>query len=299
MDAHSLNCLSGINDPTSCLQPPVSLRRAARGFTLIELLVVISIIAILIALLLPALAAARQAANVTLCASNERQIALAFQFYAQNNNGYIPFDGADGGDWYDALGGAPLMQNYLPISRHMISYLPGLDTGYWGNNHPSSPVWLCPEFQNAFRGQNMTIFGSPSLSGAVYAPINYAMNNNLYVRLPPNAIGAPMRLLSVPNDEMLLSDGSLLSNNSGLEYDYFYQWVDANYTVAGWPDYTPWQVANLFMQSVQGDPFGPAAIGSIPGHGGVINCAFPDGHVESINSIQAFTQAWNPPDKAP
>ncbi len=297
--------------PVSCLLPPGSLhrggpvpiteRRSRRsGFTLIELLVVISIIAILIALLLPALAAAREAANVTLCASNERQIVLGLQYYAQDYNDLLPFDGADGGNWYDALGGAPLMQNYQPIRYHMRSYLPGLSTGYFGNNTPSSPVWLCPVFQQAFQGQNMTIFGAVApLTGADYAPENYALNYNFYFRpaSPGNLqLGQLTRLNSIPNDEMLLSDGSLLSGQAGVENDYFYQWVDANYTTAGWPGYPPWQVANNNMLSHQGEPFGPAVAGSIPGHDGVINTAFPDGHVEEINSIQAFATAWSPPN---
>ena len=68
------------------------------AFTLIELLVVISVIAILIAILLPALRAARDEARRVACLSNVQQLVAASHNYAADHRGWFPYRG-DGTQW--------------------------------------------------------------------------------------------------------------------------------------------------------------------------------------------------------
>ncbi len=67
------------------------------GFTLVELLVVISIIALLISLLFPALAKSRSLALRVQCGSNMRQIGVAMAEYAEEYGGLYPL--SDTGNW--------------------------------------------------------------------------------------------------------------------------------------------------------------------------------------------------------
>lgn len=78
------------------------------GFTLIELLVTVSIIALLMSLLLPAVGLVRKAAQSISCASHQRQIALAVFAYANDHEGYLVsyrvMDGSPTGrEWHDSL----------------------------------------------------------------------------------------------------------------------------------------------------------------------------------------------------
>ncbi len=77
------------------------------GFTLVELLVVIGIIALLISILLPALAKARESANRAVCASNLHNMVQASIMFANDHKGQFPMA------WRHSAGSRlPIIWNY-------------------------------------------------------------------------------------------------------------------------------------------------------------------------------------------
>jgi len=109
--------------------------RKSRGFTLVELLVVIGIIAVLISILLPTLARARQTANLVSCQSNFRQVYGGIMFYANENKGYLPFASTPGG--WGLSGTNPQIE--LELSELLGKKVVDLGQG------PLSPVFTCTE----------------------------------------------------------------------------------------------------------------------------------------------------------
>jgi len=98
---------------------------AHSGFTLVELLVVIGIIAVLVAVLLPTLAAARRQAALVNCASNVRQIVNGCLLRAQDSKGFLPLAG----------------ELILPLSARSTGYPAGLkDSAKTRYVYAKSPV---------------------------------------------------------------------------------------------------------------------------------------------------------------
>ena len=133
--------------------------RKRNAFTLIELLVVISIIALLIAILLPALGAARRTARNIGCKSNMRQLAIAFHAFAADHKDRLPATGKDFG-FVNMLGPGPddrswIGQEAWPLSiggvDHdgvLLSYIAGqgAQVAVVGDRG-GVPMYFCPELQ--------------------------------------------------------------------------------------------------------------------------------------------------------
>ena len=100
-----------------------------RAFTLIELLVVIAIIALLISILLPSLAAAKEQANKVKCEANLHAFGQSTTLFAQDNSGHLPC--AQLGIW-----GPPPWWGALVYTRDFIQLKDNYGMAY--------KEWVCP-----------------------------------------------------------------------------------------------------------------------------------------------------------
>ncbi len=113
------------------------------GFTLIELLVVISIIALLVALLLPALGAAREAGQTSACLSNQKQIHIGLMMYAADHSDFAPPGDVSTGTNYETWATILVHKGYVVYGT--VPYNAGNEmTLFNATSSTNKGVFRCP-----------------------------------------------------------------------------------------------------------------------------------------------------------
>jgi prepilin-type N-terminal cleavage/methylation domain-containing protein/prepilin-type processing-associated H-X9-DG protein len=129
------------------------MKNKKKGFTLIELLIVIAIIAILAGMLLPVLARAKESGKRISCLSNMKQLSLAAEMYAGENEGFYPPRNTNV-RWPTAFG--------YYFSEPRILYCPSSIPNPANNGNGSTNLFLISKRSYIFNGFNDIIFGLPN-----------------------------------------------------------------------------------------------------------------------------------------
>ncbi len=179
-------------------------KRQVEGFTLIELLVVISIIALLIALLLPALGSAREAARTVKCVGNVRQINVGSKMYGMENRDYFAPTSVEqywavtgGGNFFGAFSDPPFLGQYAGNGwpavegRNINGFVAESNLG----------IWFCPSDpinDNNAGGKRRIISYAQNTELSV---VNFISGNNLWYLYRDTQIQEPSRTAQIVDGE--------------------------------------------------------------------------------------------------
>ena len=274
-----------------------------RAFTLIELLVVVSIIALLMAILMPALRKAKEQGQSAACQGNLKGFTLAVHMYAQDHDDGFPeprscyFYTSDNlpGDvsaWRRWCNGDVNLRYHAEYGSTFFGYLANVRS------------LICPTFRRlAKSGYNQSDFDDDIATGVTnYDPwMNYTQNAYLGPKDSPcDPLVHKLMNIKEPANTFTFADEGPFK-----EPGFNTQGLNDTALFPIWPS----SAAEGAIQQAGGSAWhvqpGPEGIGTftdiiagfhnapsgnrIAGKG---NCAFADGHVGAVSRMDTFPLAW-------
>jgi prepilin-type N-terminal cleavage/methylation domain-containing protein/prepilin-type processing-associated H-X9-DG protein len=233
--------------------------RTKRAFTLIELLVVISIIALLMAVLMPALLRAKELGKRMTCCSHVRSLGMASVLYADEADGwYVPIIYRAGGAGSTTQVGWPSNQLFRKLLGYKDKEGPG-ESGWHSPKEYRCPSDLVGSQERPDRLYTNFISYGANLTDWYYSDwyaFGYAGHKNVTV--------------TAPASELFFTEGN----------DWWLWWKGANYE-KGWD--VLGQDTIMPYKDVGCD--GP----TLYRHSEGVNMAFYDGHVEYLKKDKVWS----------
>ena len=244
------------------------------GFTLVELLVVVSIIALLVSILMPALGKARAQAKNIMCKTNIRSLQTGTILYTMDNNDkMMPQSvsntyGVWGNLWIEGI--ASYCEDVDEI-RHCPNTRPGTSSGHAPGTAKRS--WRWGGYIDS-SGTTRTIGGSYAINGWFYNYSNYT---------PPT---------TPPDFQSMIYKNISNTGSSPALIPFFSDsaWVDV------WP--VDGEVCSADLNLSEPDVWSTSTYESIEKllmnrHGRRTNISFLDGHQESVDLERVWSLKWN------
>jgi prepilin-type N-terminal cleavage/methylation domain-containing protein len=248
--------------------------RRSSAFTLIELLVVVAIIAVLVAILLPSLAGARDQAKMVTCGSGLRQMGIGFASYAADHSDQYP------------------LQPYVPPS----SDIPGRFThkyNFWdGGNTDSTRCGVRILAEKRYVDYRGDVLICPSADRP---------DKHYYRLWPSNESGGWMDPNAAPfqGDYFYLGNNQWLAQAGHIRYPYSPSGPNSVYRAANTLNIDPTPSQCALMQDWASEYWSDAPT-NITFHKGKMNVLINDGHVIStrydelshVSGYGGFENAW-------
>lgn len=278
-----------------------------RGFTLVELLVVIGIIALLISILMPALSAARRAANTIVCEANMKSCALGMLMYANENHGAIVGNAWTSGAFLKMPGAnysdfnCPNVCQTWDWTAPVAMELGGkFDTGQSIASRSSRFQFLCafrsfqcPENQNTegpYGGSPVTVTVQqlPYVTAAMFQYRYGSGDVSKYQNyIQTRTYGPYLAQIGDAATKIFLAEACRWVDADNTPPDYNLGWDNSGSSPGGqYADYGPWSAySRSYLRNtpiVISMPHGSRSTG-MPLSAYRFNAAFFDGHVECLD----------------